>query len=1451
MTGLHLPDLLNELEARELPLLSWGITNGSFSEGELLNLLEALRPSEDPEDLLEQLIDAGLLVERGLTGDRFRTRMAETVRLASSLRQWFHGRDWQTAPSLVSDLRFLSRARVVPDRDVSAEVLEKQLREQLQDRWTDSHASVVGSILNGRQVSRFQARATERLLSVVENRGGTCITAGTGAGKTLAFYLPALAHILATPAPPGVPRIVAIYPRVELLRDQLRGILEVVQQLHGTDSGSLRVGALYGATPHDKGDAQRNRQRGWRSVGEGLVSPFLRCLESECDGEYLWPESDRDGRLLRCRVCKSELDSLVFTRQALQSRAPEILFTTTEMVNRLLGSARMRKLLVGSTSHSPDFILLDEIHTYSGTHGAQVANLIRRWRTEMSAPSHVVGLSATLSDPIGFFSQLIGAESGNVDVVSPADNEMRESGREYFMLLRGDPASQTSLLSTTIQTAMLLRRMLDPEPGHPSSGAFGSRVFAFTDNLDVVNRLHSQLQDAEGWQPGGVNRKPNGSLATLRRRGIDDLARDDQGQLWDVSEDLGTLHRTVRVERTTSQDTGVGSDSDIVVATASLEVGFDDPNVGAVIQHKAPRDAAQFLQRRGRAGRDPTMRPWTTVVLSDYGRDRLAFQAYETLFDPRVQPQHLPIKNRVILKMQATWWLLDYLSKLTGGVPARTLLSSPWTKNRDRQRSQADRALAEIRSLLSDAGINKLHGALKRALRLSDEEARAILWDHPRALATTVLPTIVRRLEAVAEIARVPTDFYWTDPVDDFVPSSLFAPLQTPEVRVLMPPVGERDPEYHAQPIAQTMWEFAPGRVSYRFALRGKRERMWVVPPASDSSQLRLDGFCSDYLELEPPPGVDLRVVQPRVLELSRPAQRVPDSAYGHWNWEVAFFHDGEPLALDIPAGSPWVGQVLAVRAMTHRSRAPLTVWRYARSVEVERRVPTEPTCTRHRITLDEQDVAVGFAMNVDGFRVDVALPPAIPPCEGTNLERALRSAYFEHLMMTDPTLVAETSSSFLRNWLSQLALSVVATSGSRGSEVPLHSIAGEELRSSMIEAARIVFGSMATTTDDRNHNYEDPGLVADVEAELCKDEVLSAIQNCLTTLNGPLPSDSLSWLQQRFAATVAASLVEAIQATCPDLDVNDLRSDIEVSVEGDSQPVAQITISEDQPGGTGVIEEAIDRIIEDPRSFWAVVSSAFGACDGERVDTNLRSFLDLRKRGTFQQEVGQVRSASNLAETTLAWTELRKSLFRQGIDADQTVISALATRLLRPGSDVGTEDLCRDLLDRWDQLEAELGLEVELRVFAFLAATDPDVRQQLDVISVNTNQADDWAVGQLVGLLWPRGGKLRSSSLQSYNPYSDLPRTERLLLERIVSAPTLTVDSSEPEWREDLDGHLRDAGTATVVSANESDASSVVRGLLTQPTAFGVLEFHPRVVGLSRPAGAIHLLVDVREAQQ
>ena len=57
---------------------------------------------------------------------------------------------------------------------------------------------------------------------------------------------------------------------------------------------------------------------------------------------------------------------------------------------------------------------------------------------------------------------------------------------------------------------------------------------------------------------------------------------------------------------------------------------------------------AQFLQRRGRAGRQQAQRPWTVAVLSDYGRDRLAFQSYETILDPSVPPKNLPLGNQSV-----------------------------------------------------------------------------------------------------------------------------------------------------------------------------------------------------------------------------------------------------------------------------------------------------------------------------------------------------------------------------------------------------------------------------------------------------------------------------------------------------------------------------------------------------------------------------------------------------------------------------------------------------------------------------------------------------------------------------------------------------------------------------------------------------------------------------------
>src|SRR5690606_20767113 len=147
----------------------------------------------------------------------------------------------------------------------------------------------------------------------------------------------------------------------------------------------------------------------------------------------------------------------------------------------------------------PRLLLLDEVHTCEGTTGAHVALLLRRWRFLSKAKPHVVGLSATLEDAARFFADLTGLWPRSVAEITPLASELEVEGADYQVALRGDSSWGTSLLSTTIQTLMLMRRVLAPRE-EPFSLA-GRRVFAFTDRLDGINRLLENTRDAEARYP--------------------------------------------------------------------------------------------------------------------------------------------------------------------------------------------------------------------------------------------------------------------------------------------------------------------------------------------------------------------------------------------------------------------------------------------------------------------------------------------------------------------------------------------------------------------------------------------------------------------------------------------------------------------------------------------------------------------------------------------------------------------------------------------------------------------------------------------------------------------------------------------------------------------------------------------------------------------------------------
>jgi ATP-dependent helicase YprA (DUF1998 family) len=377
--------------------------------------------------------------------------MAEAVRLFSKLRQIFPGRPWQLAPTLVADFRLARVPRRYPRREIAPEQVLARIESER--RLAPLRRQTLQALLRVGQsdelhLAEFQFQAIRRMLRDLEGRTsrGLIIGAGTSTGKTLAFYIPGLTHLAGlTQKGEYWTKGLAIYPRNELLKDQFS---ETYGEARRLDSLLLRqgqrkltIGAFFGATPRN-GAELRSRGIWGRPRAGGFVCPFLRC--PRCAGELVWRNADidREDETLHCLTasCGTVVrgDEVFLTRQRMTKTPPDVLFTSTEMLNRRMSDSRYGHVFgLGNKVQRPQLMLLDEVHTYSGTSGAQVALLLRRWRRAVGSPVHFTGLSATLRSAADFFEQLVGLQPGTVEEVTPQQAELNVTSEsvEYVLAL--------------------------------------------------------------------------------------------------------------------------------------------------------------------------------------------------------------------------------------------------------------------------------------------------------------------------------------------------------------------------------------------------------------------------------------------------------------------------------------------------------------------------------------------------------------------------------------------------------------------------------------------------------------------------------------------------------------------------------------------------------------------------------------------------------------------------------------------------------------------------------------------------------------------------------------------------------------------------------------------------------------------------------------------------------
>jgi len=180
----------------------------------------------------------------------------------------------------------------------------------------------------------------------------TLVATGTGSGKTECFLYPVLDHCANVNAE-GVTGIKAlvIYPMNALAADQARRFAQVIAQ-----------------TPAFKG---------------------LRV------GLFVGGRSGKDGHGQMTMTATS----VITDRETLRKDPPDILLTNYKMLDYLLIRPKDRKLWAKNDDKTLRYVVVDELHTFDGAQGTDLALLLRRLKARLKTPEGYLictGTSATL-----------------------------------------------------------------------------------------------------------------------------------------------------------------------------------------------------------------------------------------------------------------------------------------------------------------------------------------------------------------------------------------------------------------------------------------------------------------------------------------------------------------------------------------------------------------------------------------------------------------------------------------------------------------------------------------------------------------------------------------------------------------------------------------------------------------------------------------------------------------------------------------------------------------------------------------------------------------------------------------------------------------------------------------------------------------------------------------------
>ncbi|MDL5597629.1 DEAD/DEAH box helicase [Bacillus subtilis] len=235
-------------------------------------------------------------------------------------------------------------------------------------------------------------------------------------------------------------------------------------------------------------------------------------------------------------------------RAAMRKSAPHILVTTPESLYVLLGSESGRKML-GTTRT----VIVDEIHAIAaGKRGSHLALSLERLQALCPEPLTRIGLSAT-QKPIDAVARFLVGHERPCEIIDIGHARPRDLGIEV------PPVPLSAVMANDVWE-LVYDRLATLAREHRTT-------LIFVNTRRLAERLSRHLSERLGKHAVAAH---HGSLAKEFR--LDAEQRLKRGEL------------------------------QVLIATASLELGIDIGEVDLVCQIASPRSIAGFLQRVGRSG---------------------------------------------------------------------------------------------------------------------------------------------------------------------------------------------------------------------------------------------------------------------------------------------------------------------------------------------------------------------------------------------------------------------------------------------------------------------------------------------------------------------------------------------------------------------------------------------------------------------------------------------------------------------------------------------------------------------------------------------------------------------------------------------------------------------------------------------------------------------------------